>query len=145
MLASVVTVHNGQVVASDPLAPAAPWTASSIVQPVRVALESGNLKQFGALLSPNVTWGAPGSANPPCRNRQQVLIWYSRGRSAGSRASVVELSVSGDRLLVGLDVAQDGGRFERWQVLTVDGAGICDIRGHESRASAAAAWQVPSV
>jgi hypothetical protein len=120
-----------------------PWTAARIAEPVRAALEAADLAAFGQLLSPDVQWGPPGSKNPPCKNREQVLTWYSRGRSAGARAQVIELTVEGDRLLVGLAVARDpehpGVASERWQVLTVGPQGVRDIRGYEERHQASAA------
>jgi hypothetical protein len=126
-----------------PPQPAAPWTAERIAEPVRAALESADLTAYGDLLSPDVHWGPPGMKNPPCKNREQVLAWYSKGRSAGARAKVIELTVEGDRLLVGLAVSRDPDRpsdaSERWQVLTIGPQGVRDIRGYEARHQAAAA------
>ena len=47
-------------------------------------------------------WGAPDDPSPPCRNRNQVLRWFERGRAAGRRATVAEVEVHGNALLVGL-------------------------------------------
>jgi ketosteroid isomerase-like protein len=116
----------------------APMTADSIAGRVRAALEAADLDEFGALLSPDVHWGAPDDPTPPCRNRGQVLEWYRRGRAAGTRAKVTELTVHGDALLVGLTIARDGGEAERWQILHVGPEGVDDIRGFEDRPSAAA-------
>jgi ketosteroid isomerase-like protein len=113
-------------------------TADSIAERVRAALETADLDEFGELLSPDVQWGAPDDSNPPCQNRGQVLEWYRRGRAAGSRATVRELSVHGDTLLVGLSIELDGSEVERWQVLRVGPQGVNDIRGFEDRPSAAA-------
>jgi hypothetical protein len=128
-------VHHGAVTQ--------PWTPESIVEPIRLALEAADVDRFGDLLSPTVTWGPPGSATPPCQNRQQVLRWYKAGRAAGIRAQVHELTVSGDRVLVGLVLPLDGVDQERWQVLTIDAQGVCDIRGYEERAEAAEAAGLP--
>src|ERR1700734_3498528 len=108
-------------------------TAAAIADRVRLALETSDLDSFGALLSPDVHWGPPGDTRPPCRNREQVLAWYSKGRAKGRRASVNEVEVHGDALLVGLRL-EDGS--ERWQVLRVGPDGIDDIRGYEDRRSA---------
>jgi hypothetical protein len=113
-----------------------PVTAAGIADQVRLALETADLDSFGALLSPDVHWGPPGSTRPPCRNREQVLAWYSKGRAKGRRASVSEVEIHGDALLVGLRL-EDG--QERWQVLRVGPDGIDDIRGYENRRSAASA------
>ena len=40
------------------------WTAETLAEPVRAALESEDLAAFGALLSPDVQWGAPGDTTP---------------------------------------------------------------------------------
>ena len=49
------------------------------------------------------------------------------------RADVTETLVQGDRILVGLmvgnEVAADTGGSPRWQVLTVKGGLVTDIRG----------------
>ena len=70
-----------------------PLNAEAIAGHVRAALEAGDLGSFGHLLSPDVTWGAPGDPKPTCRNREQVMAWYRRGWEDGTRARVVEVSV----------------------------------------------------
>ncbi len=126
--------------APDPQPPAellaAPMSAAGVAARVRQALDDGDLEQFAALLSPDVHWGAPGDPNPPCRNRRQVLDWYARGRAAGRRASVTDVEVHGNAVLVGL-VLDDGGH-PRWQVLRVGPDGVNDIRGFDDRTSALA-------
>ncbi len=111
-----------------------PVTASGIADKVRDALDHGDLDQLGALLSPDVHWGPPGDPKPPCRNRAQVLSWYAKGRAAGRRATVTEVEVHGNALLVGLRLAEG---HDRWQVLHVGPDGINDIRGYEDRVEAA--------
>jgi|ERR1700722_2304360 len=111
----------------------APLTAASIAAQLRSSLDTADLDALGALLSPDVQWGPPGSARPPCRNREQVLAWYAEGREQGRRATVNEVEVHGNALLVGLRL--DDGQ-ERWQVLRVGPDGINDIRGFEDRRSA---------
>jgi hypothetical protein len=110
--------------------------ASSVAEQLRAALESSDLSGFSDLLDPAVTWGAPGAARPACRNRGQVMEWYRRGWEAGTRARVTEITLHGDRILVGLMVRNQGVDAERWQVLTVGPAGVSDIVGFEDRAGA---------
>jgi ketosteroid isomerase-like protein len=111
---------------------------------IRAALESAELTAIAAVLDADVTWGAPDDEAPACRNRREVLAWYQRGRDAGVRAHVTEVVVHGDRVLVGLvvtgrsDVAEAGGEEQRWQVLTLAGDGVIDIRGFDEREEAAA-------
>lgn len=121
-------------------------TTSQLAAQLREALGAGDLSQYGDLLDPNVTWGAPDDPAPSCRNRSQVLRWYERGRAAGRRAQVVEVEVHVDKLLVHLvvsdaDAAVPGDRSagnDRWQVLTCARGSIVDIRGFESREEAVA-------
>lgn len=113
--------------------------AAGLVTPVRAALASGDLDSFAELLHPDVHWGPPDSPGVGCHNRREVLRWYRRGRAAGARATVTEVSAHGDRLLVGLGVRRGAAVEARWQVLTVAGGRIVDIAGYDDRAAAAAA------
>ncbi len=118
-----------------------------IARQVRIALDGGNLSSFSDLLDPDVRWGAPDAEHPSCRNRDQVLTWYRRGRESGVRASVNNVVVHGDRLLVSLtvrgsaDADTRGGAALRWQVLTVSGGRIVDIVGFDDRLEALARVQ----
>jgi ketosteroid isomerase-like protein len=111
---------------------------------IRAALESADMTAIAAMLDADVTWGAPDDEAPACRNRREVLAWYQRGRDAGVRAHVTEVIVHGDRVLVGLlvtgrsDVAEGGGEEPRWQVLSLAGDRVIDIRGFDDRDEAAA-------
>jgi hypothetical protein len=71
-------------------------------------------------------------------------------RAAGARAVVTEVTAGLGTLLVGLEVTgtpgarEEGGTARRWQVLTVSGGRIADIRGFGDRAEAAARAGVPA-
>ena len=41
------------------------FTAASIAAQLRSSLDTADLDALGALLSPDVQWGPPGSARPP--------------------------------------------------------------------------------
>ncbi len=116
----------------------------------RVALAAGDPALFRDLLDPDVSWGAPGASRPSCSNRDQVLAWYERGREAGGRAQVSEVSVLGDRLLVSLIVKgtpaaeERGGSALRWQVLTVRHGRVVEIVGFDDRSEALAYAGVPT-
>jgi SnoaL-like domain len=112
---------------------------------VRSALESGDLDAIRNLLGRNARWGAPeGPGDGDCRNRDQVIAWWASARAAGARAVVTEVTTGPGTLLVGLDVSgtqaadEAGGTARRWQVLTVKGDRITDIRGFDDRTEAAA-------
>jgi ketosteroid isomerase-like protein len=134
-----------------------PDDASAAGQPrelterVRLALESGNLDAIADLLDPDARWGAPvGPNSADCHNRDQILAWWGRARAAGARATVTEVTTGTGTVLVGLDVTgtpaahEAGGAAQRWQVLTVEGGRIIDIRGFADRASAAARAGLPA-
>jgi len=109
---------------------------------IQTALQSADLLGYRDLLDPEVTWGAPDDANPGCRNRDQVIAWYRRGRANGVRAIVTETGVYGNEILVGLGVIDErspgasGSPTERWQILTIEGGLVVDIRGYEDRSVA---------
>jgi hypothetical protein len=118
---------------------------------VRYALESGDLDAIRNLLDPDARWGGPeGPGDFDCRNRDQVIAWWTQARAAGVRAVITEVTAGDETLLVGLEVtgtpaAQEaGGPVSRWQVLTVRDDRIADIRGFDDRTAAAARAGVPS-
>ena len=121
-----------------------------LAKQVRAALESTDLSAFSDLLDPNVRWGPPGDQSPPCQSREQVLTWYQRGRDRGTTAEVSEVTVLGDRIIVGLVVAgspaarERGGQALRWQVLTVRNGRVVEIVGFDQRNKAAEWAAVPA-
>jgi len=127
--------------------------AALIAEQVRAALEAVDLAAMSDLLDPHVHWGAPDDPAPSCQNRHQVLAWYQEGRRRGVRAEVTEMVVGTDRILMGLRVTgpemagefagEFAGTGDRWQVLTVDGGRVVDIRAFDDRAVAAAAAGLP--
>jgi hypothetical protein len=118
---------------------------------VRSALESGDLDAVRDLLDPDARWGAPeGPGDADCRDRDQVIAWWASARAGGARAVVTEVTAGPGTLLVGLEVTgtpaarEEGGTARRWQVLTVTGGRIADIRGFDDRTGAAARAGVPA-
>lgn len=121
-----------------------------LTERVRLALESGDPGAIGDLLDPGARWGAPGGPHDgDCRNRDQILAWWAAARAAGAHAVVTEMTAGVGTLLVGLEVTgtpaarEAGGAVERWQVLTLRGDRIVDIRGFDDRTAAAARAGVP--
>jgi hypothetical protein len=124
---------------------------AALTERVRSALESGDLDAIRDLLDPGARWGAPeGPGDADCRNRDQVMAWWASARAVGARAVVTEVTAGVGTLLVGLEVTgtpaagDAGGVVERWQVLTVRGERIADIRGFDDRKTAAARAGVPA-
>lgn len=109
---------------------------------ISAAYAAGDLDAFSELLDPDVRWGGPDDPAPACRSRADVLAWYRRGRDGGGRAEVIETTVVGGAVVVGLRVAgwpaQDGGAGERWQVLQLRAGRVVDIVGYPTRAEATA-------
>ena len=125
--------------------------SAALTERVRLALESGDLDAIRDLLDPNARWGAPeGPREADCQNRDQVVAWWASARAAGARAVVTEVTTGAGTLLVGLEVTgtpaarEAGGAAERWQVLTLRGDRIVDIRGFDDRATAVARAGVPA-
>ena len=123
----------------------APGEPAGLTERVRLALESGDLDAIRELLDPGARWGAPeGPNDADCQNRDQVVAWWSGARAAGARAAVTEVTAGAGTLLVGLEVTgtpaarEAGGAVQRWQVLTLRGGRVADIRGFDDRAAAAA-------
>ncbi len=124
---------------------------AGLTERVRLALESGDLDAIRDLLDPAARWGAPeGPDEADCQNRDQVVAWWARARAAGARAVVTEVTAGAGTLLVGLEVTgipavrEAGQAAQRWQVLTLRGDRIVDIRGFDDRAIAAARAGVPA-
>ena len=124
---------------------------AALTERVRLALESGDPDAIRNLLDPGARWGAPeGPSDADCRNRDQVIAWWAGARAAGAQAVVTEVTAGAGTLLVGLDVTgtpaarEAGGAIQRWQVLTVRGDRITDIRGFDNRAAAADRAGVPA-
>ncbi len=122
-----------------------------LTERVRLALESGDLDAIRDLLEPDARWGVPGGPHDAdCKNRDQVVAWWAGARAAGARAKVMEVTAGAGSLLVGLEVTgtpaarEAGGAAQRWQVLTLRGGRIADIRGFDDRAAAAGHAGVPA-
>jgi ketosteroid isomerase-like protein len=112
-----------------------------LAERVALALRAADPVQFADLLDSQVTWGAPGDPSPSCRNRQQVLAWYQRGRADGRRDHIRSVTAHGDKILVSMTITSpeastSGQGIPRWQVLTVVDGRITDIRGYDDEIAA---------
>ena len=105
---------------------------------LEAAYRDRDLDLLGSLLHPQVSWTGI------CRNSEQVLDWYRGLMADGTRPVVHSVEVDRDAVVLGLGVAlhAEGARpappQQLYQVFTVDGAQIVDIRGYPDRASAVA-------
>jgi ketosteroid isomerase-like protein len=118
-----------------------PVSVADVAQLVRVALGAGDLVSFSEVLDPDVHWGSPGDASPPCRTRGQVIAWYKKASSSEARARVTEVVLLGDQILIGMEMQlarsssrrMDASQTLRWQLLAVRDGRIIDIVGFDER------------
>jgi hypothetical protein len=110
---------------------------ADIARHLETACRDLDLELFASLLHPQVRWAT-------CGTRDEVLDWYRRLVAAGTTATVHSVEVDGDSVVLGITVAWGAegmrpGPPERvYQVFTVAGAEIVQIRGYPDRSSALA-------
>jgi ankyrin repeat protein len=111
---------------------------AEIARHLETAHRDGDLDLLGSLLHPQVRWTGL------CRDRGQVLDWYATLLAEGTTTTVRSVQVDRDAVVLGLTVARpaEGARpappQQLYQVFTVNGAQIVDIRGYGDRGSALA-------
>src|SRR5437870_121995 len=95
-------------------------TTQRLADQVRTALNSGDVARMTGLLHRDVQWGAADDPNPSCKNRAEVLAWYTQRQGEGVSARVTDVTAQGDKILLGVRVARSGadGEVDRWQVMT---------------------------
>src|SRR6266704_2252572 len=95
-----------------------------------------DLGLLGSLLHPQVHWTGV------CSNSAQVIDWYRGVLADGTMPTVQSAEVDRDAVLLGLALTRqaEGARpappQQLYQVFTVDGAQVIDIRGYPDRHSA---------
>jgi ankyrin repeat protein len=110
---------------------------ADIARHLETACRDLDLELFASLLHPQVHWAT-------CGTRDEVLDWYRRLVAAGTTATVHSVEVDGDSVVLGITAAWGAegtrpGPPERvYQVFTVAGAEIVQIRGYPDRSSALA-------
>lgn len=111
---------------------------AEVARHLEAAFQHRDLDVLTSLLHPQVSWTGV------CRNSEQVLDWYRGLLADGTMATVHSVEVGRDAVLLGLSVAlqAEGARpappQQLYQVFTVDGAQIIDIRAYPDRAAAVA-------
>jgi ankyrin repeat protein len=109
-----------------------------IARQLEAAYRSLDLQLLGSLLHPDVRWSGQ------CSTSAEVLDWYQRLLTGGTRTTVESVEVHLDSVVIGITVAgqAEGTRpapAERvFQVFTVDNDKIVEIRGYPDRPSALA-------
>jgi ketosteroid isomerase-like protein len=110
---------------------------------LRAALESRDSDVFGALLADDVRWGGPEDTSETCHSREDVLKRLAGRSAAGVETTLLEVVPGANSMLVGFRVRRPeagGSRRERtvYQVMTLRGDRIVDIRGYPHPEEAAA-------
>jgi ankyrin repeat protein len=111
---------------------------ADIARHLEAAYADRDLELLASLLHPEVRWSGD------CANKDQVLDWYRALLADGTAAVVESVEVHHDAVLLGLSVSRpaEGARpapaQHLYQVFSVAGTEIVDIRGYPDRASALA-------
>jgi hypothetical protein len=109
---------------------------ADIAAHLEAAYRHSDLGLLESLLHPQVQWTGL------CSNREQVLDWYRGLIADGTVAEVHSVEVDRDAVVLGLAVAgraegaRPASRERLYQVFTVDGTQIVDVRGYPDRHSA---------
>jgi ankyrin repeat protein len=108
---------------------------AEVARHLEAAYRDSDLELLGSLLHPDVRWSG-------CTDKAQVLDWYRGFQAEGTIADVNSAEVDRDAVVLGLSVSRraDGARpappQQLYQVFTIDGPEIVDIRFYPDRASA---------
>lgn len=109
---------------------------ADIARQLDTAYRERDLELLASLLHPDVRWTGV------CTNRAEVLEWYLGLIADDTIASIESVEVDRNAVVLGLAVSRraEGARpaaaEHLYQVFTVDGAEIVDIRGYKDRQSA---------
>jgi ankyrin repeat protein len=120
----------------DPATSPAGSVITEIAQHLDAACRDVDLDLLASLLHPDVHWTGV------CRNSAQVIDWYRAALSDGTAFTVESLEVDRDAVVIGLlltrpaEGARQAPAHRLYQVFTVEGAQIVDIRGYPDRHSA---------
>jgi hypothetical protein len=111
---------------------------AEIAQHLQAACRDRDLELLGSLLYPQVRWAGL------CQNRAQVLDWYRGLVAQGTVATVENIEVDQDAVVLGLSVARqaEGARQappqRLYHVFFVEDDQIVEIRAYPDRTSALA-------
>lgn len=109
---------------------------SEIARHLEAACRERDLDLLASLLHPQVHWTGI------CRTSAQVLDWYRTALADGTAPTIESVEVDRDAVVLGLTLtgpaegARPAAPHQLYQVFTIDGAQIVDIRGYPDRHSA---------
>ena len=109
---------------------------ADVARHLETAYRDQDLELLGSLLHPDVTWTGL------CHNKAQVIDWYRGFQAEGTIATVNSVEVDRDAVVLGLSVSRraEGARpappQQLYQVATIDGGEIVDLRFYPDRSSA---------
>jgi ketosteroid isomerase-like protein len=117
---------------------------ATVAEVLREALSHGDLELLGTVLAPDVRWGGEEDTPDTCHTREDVLAWYGRARAEGMGATLEEFIVQGAAVVAGLRVHRPArgpradGPDRVWQVYSLRGGQVGEIRGYPDRDDALA-------
>jgi ankyrin repeat protein len=123
-------------VSSDAPDPLGDDVLSEIARRIEAACRQSDLDLLASLLHPQVHWTGL------CRTSAQVLDWYRSALADGTTPTVESVEIDRDAVILALTLTRptEGARpappHRLFQVFTVEGAQIVEIRGYPDRHSA---------
>ncbi len=111
---------------------------SEIARHIEAACRESDLELLGSLLDPEVRWTGT------CRTSAQGLDWYKHALADGTKPTVETVEVDRDAVVPGLTLtrpaveARPAPPHRLYQVFTIEGTRIVEIRGYPDRRSALA-------
>lgn len=123
---------------SEPSGSIGTGVPAEIARHIEAAYRERDLDLLASLLHPDVHWTGV------CQNSAEVIDWYRGLLAEGMTSTVRSVEVDHDAVVLGLAVSRqaEGVRpappQQLYQVLTIDGAQIIDIRAYPDRRSALA-------
>ncbi|MFR0359532.1 ankyrin repeat domain-containing protein [Streptomyces sediminimaris] len=123
---------------TDSAEPLGAGVLGEVARHLDAACRDRDLDLLASLLHPEVHWTGV------CHDRAQVLAWYRQTLADGTTPTLDSVEIDRDAVVLGLTLTRpaEGARpappQRIFQVFTVDGAQIVDIRGYPDRRSALA-------
>jgi len=104
-------------------------TAETIAPRLRAAFERRDAAKLRDLLDPDVRWGGEEDTPDTCHNRAQVLARFGWLAVTGTKASITNVEVDGERIVLTWEVTEPEERAGRHrQTFTVARGRVVDIR-----------------
>ncbi|MFD1077377.1 nuclear transport factor 2 family protein [Longispora fulva] len=118
--------------------------ASQVAAQLKTVFAGDDLDLMATLLAPDVRWGDDEDTDTTCHDRAAVLDFYRALHARGVTARVAETVTGPDVVVARLDIDWPGPEADErprneYQVFSLTGGLVTDIRGYPDRAAALAA------